>query len=114
MVPTFSFGEQRTFDLISNPPGSRLRKVQDWFLSKSTVPLFFYMGRGVFQYSVGYLPFRESVHVVVGAPIPVIQTHSPTTEEVELLHSQYVKALMELYNNYNPMYGEVGVELVIE
>jgi len=114
LVPTFSFGEQRTFDLISNPPGSRLRKVQDWFLSKSTVPLFFYMGRGVFQYSVGYLPFRESVHVVVGAPIPVIQTHSPTTEEVELLHSQYVKALMELYNNYNPMYGEVGVELVIE
>jgi len=114
LVPTFSFGEHRTFNLVSNPPGSRLRRIQDWFLSKSTVPLFFYMGRGVFQYSLGYLPFRQPIHVVIGSPITVTQTDCPTPEQVDSLHGEYVAALKDLYTEYNPKYGEPGVQLIVE
>jgi len=114
LVPTFSFGEQRVYDLVPNPPGSYLRRLQDWVLAKTTIPLFFFMGRGVFQYSMGIVPFRHPIHVVVGAPIPVTQTDCPTTEEVDTLHAQYVQALKDLYTEHNPKYGEKGVELVVE
>merc|ERR1712180_501884 len=80
LVPTFSFGEQRVYDL----------------------------------YSMGIVPFRHPIHVVVGAPIPVTKSCSPTTEEVESLHSEYVAALLDLYKEYNPKYGEPGVQLVVE
>jgi len=114
LVPTFSFGEMCVYDLYPNPPGSWVRRLQDFVLSKTTVPLFFFMGRGVFQYSMGIVPFRHPIHVVVGAPIPVSKSSSPTTEEVESLHAVYVKALKDLYKEYNPKYGEPGVELVVE
>jgi len=44
----------------------------------------------------------------------VLKSSSPTTEEVESLHAVYVKALKDLYKEYNPKYGEPGVELVVE
>jgi len=112
LVPTFSFGEQYVYNLAPNPPGSLLRKIQTWFLAKTGVPLLFFLGRGVFQYSIGYVPNRTPIHVVVGAPIKVTKTPNPTTEEVDSLHSQYVEALTGLYREHSPKYGP-GVELVV-
>merc|ERR1712240_408881 len=102
LVPTFSFGEMCVYDLYPNPPGSWVRRLQDFVLSKTTVPLFFFMGRGVFQYSMGIVPFRHPIHVVVGAPIPVTKSSSPTTEEVESLHAVYVKALKDCTRSITP------------
>jgi len=113
LVPTFSFGEQYVYNLAPNPPGSLLHSIQTWFLAKTGVPLLFFLGRGVFQYSFGWVPNRTPIHVVVGAPIQVNKTPNPTIEEVDSLHSKYVSALTALYREHSPKYGP-GVELVVE
>jgi hypothetical protein len=112
---------------MPNPEGSWLRRVQYWFLGKTGVPLFFFFGRGVFQYSWGIVPHRTPIHVVVGRPIPVekvasshptrhlpsSQVEEPSCEQVDALHSQYVAALTELYTQHNSQYGDPAVKLVI-
>ena len=110
---------------MPNPEGSWLRRVQDWFLAKTGVPLFFFFGRGVFQYSWGIVPHRTPIHVVVGRPIPVqkvglpptplpfSKVEEPSCEQVDALHRQYVAALTDLYTQHNPQYGDPAVKLVI-
>lgn len=64
MVPVFAFGENDLYDQVKNPDGSLLRKVQiklKEILGFST-PLFH--GRGIFQYSIGVLPYRKPIYVV--------------------------------------------------
>jgi hypothetical protein len=112
---------------MPNPEGSWLRRVQDWFLSKTGIPLFFFFGRGVFQYSWGIVPHRTPIHVVVGRPIPVekvassrptrhlpsLQVEEPSCEQVDALHRQYVAAHTELYTQHNLQYGDPSIKLVI-
>ena len=65
-----------SFDQVPNPDGSLLRRFQLWFLAKTSVPLFFYFGRGIFQYSWGIVPHRTPINIVIGAPIPVTKVPS--------------------------------------
>ena len=37
----------------------------------------------------------------------------PDMASIERLHAQYSAALVELYNKYNPIYGDSSVKLVI-
>ncbi|XP_047194916.1 2-acylglycerol O-acyltransferase 2-A isoform X4 [Hippoglossus stenolepis] len=62
LVPVFSFGENELFDQIKNPSGSNLRMLQNQLQSIMgfAVPLFH--ARGVFQYSLGLMPYRKSIH----------------------------------------------------
>ena len=38
---------------------------------------------------------------------------NPSNEDIESLHSRYVSELTKLYSEYNPVYGDVNVKLVI-
>ena len=60
------------------------------------------------------LPYRQPINVVVGTPIKVKQIESPTREDIENMHATYVKELQNLYDKYNPIYGDTNVKLVIE
>jgi len=113
LVPTFSFGEQRVYDLWPNPEGSFLRRLQDWFLAKTGVPLFFYFGRGIFQYSWGIVPHRTPIHVVIGAPIDVEQVDEPSQDDVDKMHQKYIDGLCNLYKEHVHKYGNPDVKLVI-
>lgn len=64
LVPTYSFGETSLYRQISNDKGSKLRDFQQAFKRRLgfTPPIF--MGRGLFNYSFGVLPFRTPVHTV--------------------------------------------------
>ena len=73
-----------------------------------------FFGRGVFQYNYGLLPRRKKITVVVGKPIHVEKTPEPTREQIAEMHAKYVEALQNLYDEYNPKYGEKGVKLVVE
>lgn len=59
-------------------------------------PMLFH-GRGVFNYTFGYLPYRVPLNVVVGKPIPVKKIESPTDEQIDELHKRYIQALTELF-----------------
>ena len=62
----------------------------------------------------GLLPYRKPINVVIGAPIKVHQISSPSNEDIDKLHAQYVEALRKLYEEHNPIYGDKDVKLVIE
>ena len=51
--------------------------------------------------------------VVVGAPITVEKTSEPSIEQIDELQSKYIEALVSLYNEYNPVYGDKNVVLEI-
>ena len=75
-------------------------------------PVVFF-GRGIFQYNFGIIPHRRPMTLVVGAPIQVDKTPEPTVEQINQLHQQYVEALVNLYDKYNPVYGDTSVVLEI-
>ena len=114
LVPTFSFGENFIYDQFKPENGSLLQRFQ--VLTEKWIgftPVLFF-GRGIFQYNLGLLPNRKKITVVVGKPISVEKIEEPTRDQIESLHSKYVQELQNLYNEYNPKYGDLNVTLEIE
>ncbi|XP_003745429.1 2-acylglycerol O-acyltransferase 2 [Galendromus occidentalis] len=114
LVPVFSFGENDIFDQVENPRGSKLRSFQE-FVKKIVgfSPAFFH-GRGVFQYTWGYVPFRSPITTVVGAPIRVERVANPTREQVEELHGKYVEQLRGIFETHKHRCGESHKKLMID
>lgn len=94
------------------------------------MPLIY--ARGVFQYSFGLMPYRKPINTVgttprwshrnvavsrrpqllslssVGKPIRVVQTPSPTSEDIEQLHRTYLQSLTQLFEEHKHHYGLQG------
>ncbi|KAM4536718.1 2-acylglycerol O-acyltransferase 1 [Odontesthes bonariensis] len=105
LVPVFSFGENELFDQMENPTGSPLRRLQNRLQSIMGIAMPLFHARGVFQYSFGLIPYRKPIHTVVGRPIPVTQTSSPRSEDIEALHRVYLQSLTELFEQHKDAYG---------
>ena len=60
----FGFGETDVYDQVANPPGSMVRKVQDALQEIFGIAPCIFMGRGVFQYSLGIIPYRKPIYIV--------------------------------------------------
>ena len=109
LVPTFVFGETNLYK-----QSGLFSSWQDWIRSLIGIsPVLFY-GRGFFQNSFGFLPYRKRMHVVVGTPIRVDKIPEPSQEDIDNLHSFYVRSVRKLFNKYNPIYGNKKSNLVIE
>ncbi|KAL7061010.1 hypothetical protein AAHC03_010302 [Spirometra sp. Aus1] len=104
LIPCLGFGETRMFDQVANPPGSRIRRFQEWFTSKITVspPLL---------YSKTILPYRFPLNIVLGKPIPCTKNAAPSEEEVIELRELYRKALVDLFNKYRPLYDPTAEDI---
>lgn len=113
LVPTFSFGEQFIYEQADNAKGTKVRKFQEWAESWAGFAPAFFMGRGIFQYSLGIVPHRHPITVVTGAPLKVRKIDNPTREQIGELHEKYVEAVKNLYEEYNPIYGDTNIPLVI-
>ncbi|XP_012673098.1 2-acylglycerol O-acyltransferase 1 [Clupea harengus] len=105
LVPVFSFGENELFDQMENPRGSALRRMQDRLQRILGVALPLFHARGVFQYSFGVLPYRKPISTIVGRPIPVVQTPSPSNEDIENLHKLYIEGLTQVFEENKANYG---------
>ncbi|GMS90496.1 hypothetical protein PENTCL1PPCAC_12671 [Pristionchus entomophagus] len=105
LVPCFGFGENNLYVQAANGQGTLLRRIQTWFkkVAGFSPPLFY--GRGIFNYNFGLLPFRHELHTVLGAPIPVEKTESPTNEQVDALHALYIQKLTELFEEHKTKFG---------
>ncbi|XP_066972546.1 2-acylglycerol O-acyltransferase 1-like [Macrobrachium rosenbergii] len=106
LVPMFSFGENEVYDQVPNPQGSLLRKAQNTLQQALGLAPVIFMGRGIFQYSFGIVPFRKPIYTVVGSPIDVPQVKNPTSQEIVELHAKYTRAVIDLYNKYKDRYSE--------
>ncbi|XP_067122256.1 LOW QUALITY PROTEIN: 2-acylglycerol O-acyltransferase 2-like [Centruroides vittatus] len=113
LVPSFSFGENDIFKQLENPDGSFLRKMQNRLtkILGFSPPIFY--GRGIFQYNMGYLPFRKEIVTVVGKPIEVEKTENPTDEQIQKLHQAYIESLQQLFDEHKDKYGYSEGKLII-
>ncbi|XP_034021593.1 2-acylglycerol O-acyltransferase 2-A [Thalassophryne amazonica] len=105
LVPVFSFGENDLFDQLNNPTGSPLRTLQERLQSIMGVAMPLFHARGVFQYSFGLIPYRKPIHTVVGKPICVVQSLSPSHQDIDVLHKLYLQRLTELFEEHKHAYG---------
>ncbi|XP_072447535.1 2-acylglycerol O-acyltransferase 1-like isoform X2 [Chiloscyllium punctatum] len=105
LVPVFSFGENELFNQVENPPGSRLRAIQDKLQKVMGLAMPLFHARGVFQYNFGLVPFRNPVHTVVGKSIAVERNVSPSREDIEKLHGEYLAQLVALFEENKTKYG---------
>jgi 2-acylglycerol O-acyltransferase 2 len=105
LVPVFSFGENELFLQVDNPEGSWLRKFQNGFKEKFGFSPVAFHGRGIFNYSLGLMPFRKAITAVVGKPIHVEKVEKPTDEQVEVMHQKYIDALVALFEETKLEYG---------
>jgi len=105
LVPMYNFGENTTYHQVENQRGTKLRNFQSKFKEYCgfSPPLF--MGRGIFNYSFGLLPYRTPIHTVVGKPIPVKRNPNPTKEEIDRLHAEYCAQLTNLFDENKTQYG---------
>jgi len=113
LVPVFSFGENNVYNQIPNPKGSWTRRIQDTMQSVLgfSMPAFF--GRGIFNYSFGFLPFRTPINTVVGSPIDVPKITNPTKEEIATWHRKYIESLQQLFADNRLKYATTDAKLVI-
>ncbi|KAM7084804.1 2-acylglycerol O-acyltransferase 2 [Molossus nigricans] len=105
LVPVFSFGENELFDQVGNYPGSWLRYIQNQLQKIMGISLPLFHGRGIFQYSFGFLPYRRPITTVVGKPIEVQQVLQPSQEEVDKLHQHYIDELCNLFETHKLKYN---------
>lgn len=100
LVPVFAFGENKLYDQVDNPRGSRLHRLQEflrgWIGLAPVIPI----GRGLFQYSFGLAPRRLPISVVVGAPIPVERVAEPTSDQIADLNRRFEDALVKLFETH--------------
>lgn len=116
LVPVFSFGEVELFNQVPNPPGSKLRRLQEGFKRITGVAPIMVNGRGLFQYSFGLVPRRRPLTTVVGAPIVTEKRENPTDQEVDALHQKFCDALTNLFETHKTKYLENAdnLKLVLE
>ncbi|XP_004484356.2 2-acylglycerol O-acyltransferase 2-like [Dasypus novemcinctus] len=105
LVPIFSFGENELYGQVKNPPGSWLRQIQNQLQQVMGFSLPLFHGRGVFQYSFGFVPYRWPITTVVGKPIEVQKMLHPSKEEVDHLHQRYLKELCNLFETHKLKYN---------
>lgn len=70
LVPVFAFGENDLFNQVKNPRGSWLRDIQQKIQKKVAFAPVLFFGRGIFQYTFGFLPHRRPVNVVGKSLVP--------------------------------------------
>lgn len=105
LVPVFAFGENDLYDQCANPSGSWLRRFQTTMMKWLSFSPPMFHGRGIFNYNFGILPYRRPINVVVGSPLDVPRISEPTDEEINEVHSNYVKHLTDLFETHKGNYG---------
>ncbi|XP_034721933.1 2-acylglycerol O-acyltransferase 1-like [Etheostoma cragini] len=96
--PEDRLAERQTVFVVVVSSQNRLQSIMG-----VAMPLFH--ARGVFQYSFGLMPYRKPIHTIVGSPVPVVQTPSPSNEDIERLHEVYLQSLTELFETHKHRYG---------
>lgn len=116
IVPVINFGELDLFDQPANPPGSKLRRFQEWVKGTTGIAPAAFVGRGFFQYTFGLIPRRKPINTIIGEPVEVQKIDNPSKEDVAQLHERFCNALEELFEKHKSKYVEnyESVKLIME
>lgn len=101
LFPVFSFGENDVYHQMEGALVTRFQHL--WYrVFGFTTP--FFVGRGVFNYRLGFIPMRRPITTVVGAPLDVARKPDCTEEDIAALRRQYIAALTALYEEHREQY----------
>jgi len=100
LVPCFVFGETETYNQ-SGPLAQVWNRLTCSVRSCFGIAPVFFSGAGWTQGSLGFLPRRRKLKVVMGKPIEFPKVEKASTEEVDAAHKQYMAALASLYLKHN-------------
>jgi 2-acylglycerol O-acyltransferase 2 len=100
LVPVFAFNEVEMYNQQIFEPGSRIKRLQLFFLKHMRMTFFIISGCG----PCGWIPMQTEITTVVGDPIDVVKNPSPTVEEVDELHQKFIKALENLFEGHKSKY----------
>lgn len=114
LVPAISFGETDVYDTSQNESGSFLRKMQELFKKYVTVAPVFFNGRGIFQQRFGLIPKRRPITLVIGEPIHCEKNASPTTEQIDEIHSLFRQRLIDLFETHKAKYVDNHEKIHLE
>ena len=103
LVPMYAFGDTDLFEHHAFLLGFR-----KWLVKTLGVAIPLITG------SVGLLPHRRPVRIVVGAPLPCpCADGCPTQKDVDAAHAAYVAALRALFDAHKASCDHAAAELVI-
>ena len=98
IVPSYCFGEVDTFHTSDLFQTWRLA-LSKWF--RIAIP-FVYGDGEWYRFPVS---IKVPLTIVVGEPIPTVQTERPTHEQVNEVHAKYVQALRTIYEEHKARLG---------
>ncbi|XP_072033297.1 2-acylglycerol O-acyltransferase 2-A-like [Amphiura filiformis] len=105
LVPVYSFGETDVYDQYTMAKGSWKRWLQVKMNKVIGYPPIMFKGRGIFNYTLGILPYRRPINTVVGRPIKVKMNPHPTKEEINETHKLYMDSLTSLFDENKERFG---------
>lgn len=116
VVPVLSFGENEVYDMFVADEGSVGQKVQLKVKQTFGWTIPFFLGRGVFNYSMGLLPHRRRIVTVVGRAINpqdivgVIDVDSISEQELDnhakKVQKVYIDQIQQIWEKYKDIYAE--------
>ena len=98
IVPVFTFGEHDIHKMVefTNP----------WFKwIQTSIKDKFGLSLQPFHGVFGLLPYREPLNTIVGKPIKVKLTKTPTIAQIQELQVVYITELKRMFDKYQPRYG---------
>jgi len=104
LVPVYAFGANDLYLQISSA-----KEFRKWALKKTRIAFSWAWGRSYHH----LLPMKRPLYIVIGKPIAVTQNPQPTEEEIDRVHQQYVKELVELFELWKEKLGFGDQELQI-
>ncbi|XP_078004101.1 acyl-CoA wax alcohol acyltransferase 2 isoform X1 [Phascolarctos cinereus] len=105
LVPSYSFGENETYNQHIFTPGGWVNRFQEWFQRLVHIyPCAFY-GRGFTENSWGLLPYNRPITTIVGKPLLIPKIENPSQEMVDKYHALYLTALRKLFDEHKVQYG---------
>lgn len=110
LVPALSFGENNLHDAVEVKSGLWYRLIKNASLRYANCVPPLHYGR------FGLIPFRHPITTVIGEPIDIKKTATPTSEEIEQTFELFCKRLKELFerqkSKYIKDYEHIHLEIV--
>lgn len=105
LIPCIAFGENSVFNKVNLNPNS--------FLYQMDKLVYKILG---FKHPVYYgnyltMPYKRPITVAMADPIKVIKNSSPTQEQIDQLHDQYVSSLKDLYETHSDLRQKYDINL---